>query len=480
MNLLERQNMKHQFEYEVSLRLSGSQKIVKAQMRYLDAIFQYIASTVVISNSSLASLRRETSPEESINHYRSHFYRINENSLNTMLVGGIEIAKSFRLIIKEYIDAFSRNAGWFSIIRSLFTAFSYFLFVFMMYCDNIPGSRVIPFFAVMTYKDMNDLIDLYLEFNNIYIADYSSEEKIEAGDYNSYFVEDDDDTQEQKKKKTKTILGKMDQDRLSQDIDHSPLSRSGSGAFQNDLPKKNIKASHKGITITLNRPKDRRKTIQKECNTLKRKETKSKTSVDKVKKRYKNLNSKKRSTSSSLFGVKPGSLRVLARKSHFRKEIYSPNVLNEPIGNARAEHLKTQDQSRVRILDHSINMNQSLEASKMIRRPDITKDQHSFLQLRMEDKIDHMKSDSKSPFLSQIVLLTLLLTFSGALFYLFRIADEYFFSSSSRMMDHIQTLGETCVTTKATFNSLYELLTVENSDLYHHCKQFRKIRVFEF
>ena len=475
-------------------------KVIEVETRYLDAVFQYISSTIVVFNSDLSTLKRVPQPAGNINHHRSHFYRINDNSLNVMLTGGVEVAMKFKEILKLKIPELERRVIYLLITHALLILTYCSLFIYMIANSSIPGVNIMSFFAVLRKDELDMLADNCLKFTKEYIQDFYLDEGLES---ESELEDSELEVESEYLNENQNGRLSLDQDReadaLSKDLDESPHSpkddknrsilNDNSGYHQvskqeNQSPKGFEDFDDDLISHRFNNQRPNPRQNKEE----------GRKSV-KLSQRGKGFSQQFEKYNTQAFGNNMGK-RVNKRKqakagrrkngSSRTRIIGMKSSKRDPMS-GQLESIPERVPSSKRSLSHS---KRSVRKATMYSKTSRDRNRKSFTDFdkisrkqslddldeegirKIEDKIHRMSEGSTNIFCCFIIGMITSLGLAIGMLAGFYVIDNLFYGSAELMANHVKILGEASINSKACFNLIYEMLSVETMDEYNHCKLF--------
>ena len=459
-------------EYEISIESGDNGRKIEETSSYSDALFQYISSTIVVLNSKLSSLERQPQEDDTLNHSRFHFSRINENSLNSIIAGGMHIAIHFKELVVMQIPKFVRDAARMSLVRALFTLFCYVVFVFIMYSANIPGVRAMSLLALLSDEELSQLISNCEWFLQNYLK-----ESVIGGQIGS---------QSSREKHLNLDLSEHGST-LTDDLFPNKQLKEKKAKMNNEILEEDGNIAKPGITWETPRyhgPKKRLMKKQKRSLADKNYKLFSRSRSE----FYSKMELKSRE---SHFGPKKGyslyKQGVVESSKVIKSQAKRMNPFGEPEKRGKSHFNNKYDQIS-KLETNSIYSNKTRPSGKEIKKNKYRtqkvlgsrrtikggslKDAELSAEDRQFDKIEYMEAKASRPFCIHIIILTLLLALSGFMLSLFKGIDEYFYSSAIMVSNYIGNLGTASVKSKATFNIFYEILSVEDEAKYENCKIF--------
>ena len=176
--LADHPEFRDKFNYPFKLKLDNNETIVTT--RYQDAIFQFISSALIIFETPLSHLTRDQdhiSPGDEASHHRSHFYRINDNSLNSLRVGTEDVTSAFHQKILEEVENMEKATILLNVLRVLVILIGYALFICLLLKESTPKDGVLSFFAVLKDFEIEIMIDNCQYFQKKCLESYSSNKR---------------------------------------------------------------------------------------------------------------------------------------------------------------------------------------------------------------------------------------------------------------------------------------------------------------
>lgn len=194
--------------YEMKIKIDDITHLEKVRMQ--DAVFKFIASSVVVMNSQPSELKRDASREKGSK--LQHFSRVNDNIYSLFVIGTDEIWIKFKNLIFKELEEIDLLILYLAMLRILIiTLITCFLFYSSFNLSKYKAD-IMKSFALIQRKDIRFLMENCIMFKFNYLQEISKKKaKDEEEDFEQEIKE-----KESELKKMNTVFSTSKAEKVSQ------------------------------------------------------------------------------------------------------------------------------------------------------------------------------------------------------------------------------------------------------------------------